>query len=375
MATIKYSTVGQSNKEDVEAEKEDEAMLPLTASATSRAPSIANTQRESSMCWPGGLGRTVCSFKILVLTMVVFQNTAYALARRYSRGTLKDNYSTSSVLLVMEIAKLLLSAVQVVFSEEPSDVPSGSPLSKYCFLLRHGTTMMVPAAIYLIMNILGFLALTHIDAATFSIIAQMKVFTTAVFSVIVLGRSLAPRKWRALLTLTLGVVLISHEGLPKSSSNDDPTSQHQMSEYVLGIGASAGDVILSGFVSIYFEKVLKSVTETYSVWDRNFQLSFWSICIYTPIIFYDNPTDPFKGWTPMAAVCGAIGGLGGVLVALSIKHTDSIMKTIATTGAIVLTTVLNASFLQGPFTLPIAIGALIVIVSVCNYNDNGDAHI
>jgi len=92
-------------------------------------------------------------------------------------------------------------------------------------------------------------------------------------------------------------------------------------------------VVLSGFVSIYFEKVLKSKTETYSVWDRNFQLAFWSILIYTPIMIHDNPRQPFAGWTPMAAVCAAVGGTGGVLVALSIKYADSIMKTIATTGA------------------------------------------
>ena len=32
-----------------------------------------------------------------------------------------------------------------------------------------------------------------------------------------------------------------------------------------GMAAAAGDVILSGFASIYFERVLKSVEETYSV--------------------------------------------------------------------------------------------------------------
>ena len=53
------------------------------------------------------------------------------------------------------------------------------------------------------MNILGFLALGHLDASTFAIIAQMKVFSTALFSVLILNRQLAPRKWRALATLTL----------------------------------------------------------------------------------------------------------------------------------------------------------------------------
>ena len=35
--------------------------------------------------------------------------------------------------------------------------------------------------------------------------------------------------------------------------------------YSVGMSAAAGDVILSGFASIYFERVLKSVEETYSV--------------------------------------------------------------------------------------------------------------
>ena len=148
-----------------------------------------------------------------------------------------------------------------------------------------------------------------------------------------------------------------------------------MTEWFIGMAASLGDVILSGFVSIYFEKVLKSKTETYSVWDRNLQLAFWSSIIYAPVMFYDNPYSPFEGWSVVTCVTSVVGALGGVLVALSIKYTDSIMKTIATTGSIVLTTVLNAAFLSGPFTLPIWTGALIVVISVFNYNDNppGDA--
>merc|ERR1711935_1157693 len=117
--------------------------------------------------------------------------------------------------------------------------------------------------------------------------------------------------------------------------------------YSVGMAATAGDVILSGFASIYFERVLKSVEETYSVWDRNFQLAFWSASIYLPILIYDNPTNPFVGWSYVAVLCAAVGALGGVLVALSIKYTDSILKTIV-------------------------VGALVVVVAVFGYNDNGE---
>ena len=222
--------------------------------------------------------------KLLILISVTLQNTAYALVRRYSRGTLHETYSTSSVLLAMELAKLVLSAERIVHCGLPSDVPEGSPSSKYWFLLKNSSKMAVPAVIYLIMNTLGFVALAHVDAATFSIVAQLKVsaraahhpalelrrfatpgaslapaplraallitctraltpgrsaallavrtapatppplhgaahtsrsrrlirfacpqvFSTAMFSVLVLGRSLHYRKWRALTTLTLG---------------------------------------------------------------------------------------------------------------------------------------------------------------------------
>ena len=97
--------------------------------------------------------------------------------RRYSRGYLQEKYSASSALLVSETAKLLLSAVYVCTSDAPSDVPAGSPLSKYAHLIRHSLKMAVPAVIYLIMNLLGFLSLAHIDASTFAIVSQMKVRT------------------------------------------------------------------------------------------------------------------------------------------------------------------------------------------------------
>jgi UDP-sugar transporter A1/2/3 len=86
---------------------------------------------------------------------------------------------------------------------------------------------------------------------------------------------MAPRKWRALATLFLGVVLISNEAFPKSAN---ATAAHALAlkDFLVGMFAAGGDVLLSGFASIYFEMVLKSKTETFSVWDRNIQLSFWS---------------------------------------------------------------------------------------------------
>jgi drug/metabolite transporter (DMT)-like permease len=177
------------NKED-----EDPAPTPTGEKDALVVKTAEPTGTQASPPW----------LKLVILVCVTLQNTAYALVRRYSRHTMHETYSTSSVLLAMEAAKLLLSAERLVNCGLPSDVPDGTAISKYCFLIRTSHKMAVPAVIYLIMNILGFVALAHIDAATFSIVAQLKVFSTAMFSVTVLGRSLPWRKWRALTTLTLG---------------------------------------------------------------------------------------------------------------------------------------------------------------------------
>ena len=379
---MKYAKVSSHELATPKEDYDEEEPLSATSQKGESSEKDALVERPSQEVLAKAVLNSSNKFlKMTILVAVTLQNTSYALVRRYSRGYLKERYSTSSALLVMEIVKLLLSMWMVVFSGHSSDVPSGSAMSKYFWLIGHSWKMMVPACVYLVMNILGFVALGHLDASTFSIVAQMKVFTTAIFSVLILGRQMPMRKWRALTTLTLGVILISNEAMPKMSPDKHAAAEtheskaemeHKLKEFAIGMAASFGDVLLSGFVSIYFEMVLKSKSETFSVWDRNLQLAFWSTIIYAPIMFYDNPTEPFKGWSVVTLGCAAVGALGGVLVALSIKYTDSVMKTIATTGSIVLTTVLNAAFLSGPFTLPIWAGALVVVVSVFNYNDNGD---
>lgn len=316
------------------------------------------------------------AMKILILVAVMLQNTAYALLRAYSRGTLKETWSTSSALLAMELAKLVLSSWQLHVSDAPTDVPRHlSMAGKWLHLLnlRSSAKMAVPALIYLIMNILSFYALGRIDAATFAIVSQLKVLTTAVCSVAVLGRSLTARKWRALFTLTLGVVLITAETHPGGGGGSSYGSGAGRLAWLLGLLAVVVEVVLSGFASIYFEKVLKSADETYSVWDRNFQLASWSILVYAPLTLHENPASPFAGWSWMAAACAAAGALGGVLVALSLKYADSVTKTIATTGSIVLTTLLNAGCLDGPFTLAIVVATLQVITSVFSFGDNGES--
>ena len=54
-------------------------------------------------------------------------------------------------------------------------------------------------------------------------------------------------------------------------------------------------------------------------------------------------------------------------MALSIKYDDSILKTLATTGAIIFSSLLDHSWLNGPLTPVMMIASAQDIVAICNY--------
>ena len=141
--------------------------------------------------------------------------------------------------------------------------------------------MFVLAMIYAAMNILSFVALQYIGAGEFSIVAQLKILTTAGFSVAVLRTSLSWTKWRALFQLVFGCILVASPHFSASTVAVASTSTANANNInsvvgvseglpipipvpsqtffkLLGYGAVLSEVVLSGFASIYFERVVKS---------------------------------------------------------------------------------------------------------------------
>lgn len=62
-----------------------------------------------------------------------------------------------------------------------------------------------------------------------------------------------------------------------------------------------------------------------------------------------------------------LGAGGGLLVAATLKYADSIMKTLAAAGAILLSTVLGHFFLDGPLDLIVCIGGMCTMIAIANY--------
>ena len=135
----------------------------------------------------------------------------------------------------------------------------------------------VPALLYTVQNNALFIAMEHLEAAVFQVTYQLKTLTTAVLTVVLLGRSVAPHQWGALLLLMAGTILVQEPPTRKPSSAasaaDDSWS------FTVGVGATVAACICSSVASVYLEKIL--IESKPSIWIRNVQL-----CIFTiPIAF------------------------------------------------------------------------------------------
>ena len=325
------------------------------------------------------------SAKVAVLIILSLQNSLYTLLRRYSLGVRKEEYSKYELLLVGEIIKLIFSAwmIQRGLASSAESNSSASPTSqnqqlstshqdissRLLYLLRTSSKMIGLALIYGVMNILSLVALRNIGAGLFTIFAQTKILTTATFSTALLRRRYSWTQWRALAALSLGVLVFSEpewRAAMTGDATDEGGSSSSSSGTIIGLAAVLTEVTLSGFASIYFEKVIKTDPLQLSIWERNFQLALGSVPVYVAFILTSG--DSFlRGWSFLAALVATLGAAGGLLVALSIKYGDAILKTLATTAAIVLSSVLDAAFLGGKLTPVSMISCLQVIVAICNY--------
>ncbi len=242
-------------------------------------------------------------------------------------------------------------------------LPEGDTFgSRMAYLIKKSRQMFVLAAIYGVMNILGYISLRNLGAGFFTIFAQCKILTTATFSSIILRYQYSWAQWRAMVSLMLGVILFTS---PVWYDMDFQAGGNAF----FGTAAVLTEVILSGFASIYFEKVIKTDPDKIGIWERNFQLALGSCPIYL-IFIMANKGDVagfLGGWTLTACVLALLGAAGGLLVALSIKYGDSVLKTLATSGAIILSSILDHAFMGGPLTATMCIAGLQVIIAIADY--------
>lgn len=254
-------------------------------------------------------------------------------------------------------------------------------------------------------NLLSYYALARVDASAYTVLLQvrivtcltfcstyhhnlslqLKILTTAGFAVALLNRQISSAKWRALVLLVIGCVLVASpaynqpvecvEGTDAAESvtladGTKEGAQFGIIDTILGFAAILLMNTISGYASIYFESMLKSGVKV-TIWERNFQLAFCSIWVLALVVVYEmqqgDTTVLFKGWTLNTWLIMLIQACGGLLVAATLKYADSVLKTLATSGSIVISAILGYFLLDGDLDVFIGIGCVSTILAITNY--------
>lgn len=214
--------------------------------------------------------------------------------------------------------------------------------------------LSVPSFLYTVQNNLLYYALTHLDAATFQVGYQVKILTTAVFSVFMLGKRITANQWISLVVLLAGV------SLAQLSAADRAADHHNTTAGFVAVLAAA---CTSGFSGVYFERILKSSGGT-SLWMRNIQMGISSIILGFAGVFLstDRPQVLERGfffgynWVVIAVIL--LQAIGGLVVAVVVKYADNILKGFAASFSIITSCVLCYFFFDFRPNLLFLLGAV-----------------
>lgn len=325
--------------------------------------------------------------KYLSLITLTIQNAALNLTMRAAK-TQSEQFSTPVAVTVAEILKLITCTLLVLYEE--ASIGKAIHSIKLNIVENYVDTLKVavPSFVYYVQNNLLYVGSTHLDAATGQVTYQLKILTTAIFSVLMLNKKLSKIQWLALVTLFIGVALIEtivvtdhkpHDQLNATSHNVSPSSHNhettagkRSERPLVGFLAILSACCLSGFAGVYFEKILKDTSHV-SLWIRNIQLSVVAIPIgLIQVLFveynYSSNNGLLHGFTPLTWLCIILQVQGGLLVAVVVKFANNILKGFATSMAIVISTVASIFLFDFNLTPVFMVGASLVIGSVMMYN-------
>ncbi|KAM9752548.1 UDP-galactose translocator isoform 1-T1 [Menidia menidia] len=318
---------------------------------------------------PASRGEANRKLKYLSLAVLVVQNASLILSIRYVRTLPGDRFFATSAVVMAEILKVLTCLLILLLQRR------GSLLALLRLLLdsvvlqyRDTLKLAVPSLIYTLQNNLQYVAISNLPAATFQVTYQLKILTTALFSVLMLQKSLSRLQWLSLLLLFTGVAVVQ---VQQEGNQEAAVASSSDQSYTVGLVAVVTSCLSSGFAGVYFEKILKGGAA--SVWLRNVQLGVFGTALGVLALCWNDGAAIARrgllfGYTGAvwAVICNQ--AFGGLLVAVVVKYADNILKGFATSLSIVVSTATSVYLFGFHLDLLFTAGAGLVIGAVYMYS-------
>ncbi|XP_057705710.1 probable UDP-sugar transporter protein SLC35A4 [Corythoichthys intestinalis] len=253
---------------------------------------------------------------LLCAMVLIYGSHAPLIALSKVEGRLP--YDPSSCVVMIELAKLLVSLATLVTTEGTwalLALPSPYLVAAYA----------VPATLYALNNNLVVLMQAYMDPSSFQVLSNLKIATTAMLYSLCLGRKL---RWSQVFSL--GLLMVA--GVCHSYSIFDPadvdSAQREAQLHITAWGLFLMLVYccVSGLAAVYTEKILKSQKLPLSL--QNFYLYVFGVLINGLASFSALTSDKsfLEGysWSVWAIVAGQ--AVNGLLMSVVLKHGSGITR-------------------------------------------------
>lgn len=236
--------------------------------------------------------------------------------------------------------------------------------------------LSLPCTLYAVQNNLLYEALTRLDAVTYQVTYQLKILTTALFSVLMLKKEITMKKWGALAMLALGVVLAQSSTVHDAHSATLSEERSGRDKFV-GLICVCCAACTSGFSGVYFERILKGSPKV-SLWVRNLQMGAPSVLVAFFSVFAKDHNAIsergfFHGYNKLVWAVICVQAVGGLLVAIVVKYADSVLKVFATSFSIIVSSFVTWLAFGFAPTMTFMLGAALVLSSTIIYSGSSAA--
>ena len=148
----------------------------------------------------------------IALVCLVVQNSGLAIMMSFTLFAKSDEerYITSTAVLFAELLKLVISSSLCFLIDAKGNHRHFLSLIYTEFVINKGdwVKLSVPSVLYTVQNSLQYFSMSCLSAQVFQVLYQMKIITTAIFSVTLLSRRLSGMQWLSIVALSAGVALV-----------------------------------------------------------------------------------------------------------------------------------------------------------------------
>mmetsp|Transcript_12118 Transcript_12118/g.18148 ORF Transcript_12118/g.18148 Transcript_12118/m.18148 type:complete len:435 (-) Transcript_12118:107-1411(-) len=327
----------------------------------SRMAHPANADAQSN-------SKPLLQLKILALLALVVQNSGLTIAMRMSRISKSPTnlYSASTAVAVSEFLKTFLCVLSFCYSrrkDSTSILQSLEIARKESFGDWKDTMRVaVPSGLYVLQNNLQYLATSNLPAEVYQVLIQMKLIATALFSMKILNKFQSTGQWICIgfLTIGLAIVQLSCGSVKLENVN-----------LLIGLTSVFFSCLTSGYAGTYHEVTLKAKNASLIV--RNIQMSSISLVLALIGCFRDSDIIMqkgfFHGYDSLVLLVIFLQAVGGLIISVVVKYTDSVVKGIATSASIILSCLLSSLLIRDfQMNSQFFMGATIVCMSALGYS-------